>query len=76
MDVKGPKMVAREFAAEGRVTQHRKDVELMLAQAERVGQQLPLLSVHADVLAACIRSGEGDEDTSIVIEEIRRRTRA
>jgi 3-hydroxyisobutyrate dehydrogenase-like beta-hydroxyacid dehydrogenase len=76
MDVKGPKMVAREFAAEGRVTQHRKDVELMLAQAERVGQQLPLLSVHADVLAACIRSGEGDEDNSIVIEEIRRRTRA
>lgn len=76
MDVKGAKMVAREFTAEGRVTQHRKDVELMLEQAARVGQQLPLLAVHADVLAACIRAGEGDKDNCIVIEEIRRRTRA
>ena len=36
MDVKGAKMMRGEFAAEGRVTQHLKDVHLMLEQAERV----------------------------------------
>ncbi len=73
MDVKGPRMVRGEFAAEGRVSQHLKDVHLMLAQAERAGQRLPLVAVHADVLEACLRHGEGDLDNSAVIEEIRRR---
>jgi putative dehydrogenase len=74
MDVKGPKMVRGDFVPEGRVTQHLKDVHLMLEQAERVKQELPLLEVHADVLEACVRAGEGDLDNSIVIHEISRRT--
>jgi putative dehydrogenase len=74
MDVKGPKMVRGDFVPEGRVTQHLKDVHLMLEQADRVKQQLPLLEVHADVLEACVRAGEGDLDNCIVIEEIGRRT--
>ena len=47
----------------------------MLEQAERVKQRLPLLEIHADVLEACVRQGEGDLDNSAVIKEIRRRTR-
>jgi len=74
MDVKGAKMTRDEFSAEGRVTQHLKDVHLMLEQAERARQRLPLLEVHADVLEACVRAGEGDLDNSAVIKEIRRRT--
>jgi hypothetical protein len=31
------------------------------------------LQVHEDVLEACVRHGEGELDTSIVINEIRRR---
>ena len=73
MDVKGGKMLRRDFAAEGRITQHLKDVHLMLEQAARVKQQLPLLAVHAEVLEACVRHEEGELDNSIVIEEIRRR---
>jgi 2-hydroxy-3-oxopropionate reductase len=73
MDIKGAKMVGGDFAPEGRVTQHLKDVHLMLEQAARVRQQLPLLAIHADVLEACVRHGEGDLDNSIVVEEIRRR---
>jgi 3-hydroxyisobutyrate dehydrogenase len=76
MDIKGSKMIRGEFAAEGRVTQHLKDVHLMLEQAERVKQRLPLLAIHADVLEACVRQGEGDLDNSAVIKEIRRRTRS
>jgi 3-hydroxyisobutyrate dehydrogenase-like beta-hydroxyacid dehydrogenase len=74
MDVKGAKMTRDEFSAEGRVAQHLKDVHLMLEQAERARQRLPLLEVHADVLEACVRAGEGDLDNSAVIKEIRRRT--
>jgi len=29
--------------------------------------------VHADVLEACLRQGEGELDNSVVVEEIRRR---
>jgi len=75
MDVKGEKMTRGEFTPEGRVTQHLKDVHLMLEQAERAKQRLPLLEVHADVLEACVRQGEGDLDNSAVIKEIRRRLR-
>src|SRR6516225_1941877 len=75
MDIKGSKMIRGEFDAEGRVTQHLKDVHLMLEQAERVKQRLPLLEIHADVLEACVRQGEGDLDNSAVIKEIRRRMR-
>ncbi len=74
MDTKGPKMVAGEFSPEGRVRQTLKDAQLMLDQARQAGQQLPLVAVHAEVLEACIRAGEGEADNSIVIEEIRRRT--
>jgi 3-hydroxyisobutyrate dehydrogenase len=75
MDVKGRKMIARDFAPEGRVKQHLKDVQLMLELADRLGQQLPLSSVHREVLEACMRAGEADRDNSIVVEEIRRRRR-
>ncbi len=75
MDTKGPKMVAGNFVPEGRVRQTLKDTHLMLDQARKAGQQLPLLEVHAEVLQACLRHGEGEQDNSIVIEEIRRRFR-
>jgi 3-hydroxyisobutyrate dehydrogenase-like beta-hydroxyacid dehydrogenase len=73
MDTKGPKMIGGDFAPEGRVRQTLKDTQLMLDQARKAGQQLPLLQIHADVLQACVRHGDGEQDNSIVIEEIRRR---
>src|SRR3984885_1201735 len=73
MGTKGPKMVSGDFKPEGRVRQSLKDVHLMLDQAKKAGQKLPLLEINADVLQACVDHGEGDLDNSIVIEEIRRR---
>jgi len=73
MDTKGPKMVRGDFAAEGRARQTLKDVRLMLEQAAAVGQPLKMLEVHADVLEACLKAGEGDMDNSVVIKEVRRR---
>jgi 3-hydroxyisobutyrate dehydrogenase-like beta-hydroxyacid dehydrogenase len=73
MDTKGPKMIGGDFAPEGRVRQTLKDTQLMLDQARKAGQKLPLLEIHADVLQACVRHGDSEQDNSIVIEEIRRR---
>jgi putative dehydrogenase len=75
MDTKARKMIERDFAPEGRVRQTLKDVHMMLDQAEKLGQTLPLLEVNAEVLEACVRAGEADHDNSAVIEEIRRRKR-
>jgi len=73
MDVKGGKMVDRDFAAQGRVTQTLKDVRLMLDYARRVQQALPLGMVAGSLLEGCVAHGEGDWDNCAVIEEIRRR---
>jgi 3-hydroxyisobutyrate dehydrogenase-like beta-hydroxyacid dehydrogenase len=74
MDIKGAKMIRGDFTPEGRVVQHLKDVHLILDQARRRQQKLPLLEVHADVLEACVGRGEGDLDNCSVIAEIRRRS--
>src|SRR3954469_8983089 len=73
METKGPKMVRGDFTPEGRARQTLKDVHLMLDQAAARGQQLTLLGVHAEVLEACLKAGEGDLDNSVVIKEIHRR---
>ena len=66
-------MVRRDFSPEGRVRQTLKDAHLILDQAAAAGQPLPMLALHADVLEACVRAGEGDMDNSVIIEEVRRR---
>jgi 3-hydroxyisobutyrate dehydrogenase-like beta-hydroxyacid dehydrogenase len=76
MDTKGPKMIAGDFAPEGRVRQTLKDTHLMMDQARKLGQELPLLKIHAAILDACVRHSEGEQDNSIVIEEIKRRIHA
>ena len=73
MDTKAPKMIAGDFSPQGYVKQHLKDVHLMLDQAQKIGQKLPLLEVHNDALEACVRHGEGEADNCIIIEEIRPR---
>jgi 3-hydroxyisobutyrate dehydrogenase-like beta-hydroxyacid dehydrogenase len=74
MDVKGAKMLAGDFSAEGRVRQTLKDVHLMFEKAQERGQDLPMLAAHRDLLEACVRAGEGDLDNSAVIREIERRS--
>ena len=73
MDIKGRKMVEREFKPEGFVHQSLKDFTLMHEQAAKLGQTLPALELNKSLLEACVRAGEADLDNSAVIEEIRRR---
>jgi 3-hydroxyisobutyrate dehydrogenase-like beta-hydroxyacid dehydrogenase len=76
MDVKGEKMIAGDWAPHGKITQHLKDVRIMLAEADRIGQQLPLGEVLAEVLQSCVEHGEGERDNCASIEEVRRRRHA
>ncbi len=73
MDVKGAKMIAADFTPHGKVTQSLKDFSLMLAQARRLGQRLPLGETYAALMQGCVEHGESDFDNGAVINEIRRR---
>jgi 3-hydroxyisobutyrate dehydrogenase-like beta-hydroxyacid dehydrogenase len=73
MDTKGGKMVTRDFTPHGRAAQALKDVRLMLAQAARAGQELPGCEVAAALLESCVRHGEGEKDSTVIVEDIRRR---
>ena len=73
MDVKGPKMLHEDFTPGGRLAQHKKDVDTILAYAGRLGLDLPLSEAHRELLAAAIAAGDGDLDNSAVIRELRRR---
>jgi 2-hydroxy-3-oxopropionate reductase len=73
MDIKGAKMVSGEYSPQGFIHQSLKDFRLILEQAAKRGQEMPLATLNAAVLDACIKHGEGERDNSAVIEEIRRR---
>jgi len=73
MDVKGKKMLDGDFQPQARLRQHQKDVSIILKYAEKLGQKLPLSTVHLDVLKKAIEAGDGDLDNSAVIREIERR---
>jgi len=73
MDTKGHRMVEGDFEPEARLAQHRKDVALILEQAAKHGQELPLSEEHLRLLDAAIAAGDGELDNSALIREIRRR---
>jgi 3-hydroxyisobutyrate dehydrogenase-like beta-hydroxyacid dehydrogenase len=73
MDTKGPKMVARDFEAQGRIRQSLKDFTLITGEGERKGQQLPMASAYLAYMKDCIDAGEAEWDNAAVIEAVRRR---
>ena len=73
MDIKGPKMVSGDYTPQGFIHQSLKDFKLIIEQAAKRGQEMPLASLNAEVLAACVSRGESERDNAAVIEEIKRR---
>jgi hypothetical protein len=73
MDAKGAIMLEGRFSPpQARIAQHRKDLGLMLAEAGRLGQPIPLGAVHAALLDAAIEAGDADLDNSAVLRQLRR----
>lgn len=67
MEAKGAKMIAGDFAVEARLSQHLKDVRLILASGERSGASLPLSEKHRELLERAEALGFGGADNSAVI---------
>jgi len=67
MDVKGPRMLAGDFAPEARLAQHLKDVRLILAAADTWEASTPFSELHEQLLASLVDRGLGDLDNSAVI---------
>ena len=70
MDTKGDKMLRGDFKPQARLSQHLKDVRLMLAAAEQAGQRLPLSQVHRDLLEHAEQLGLGALDNSAILRAI------
>jgi 3-hydroxyisobutyrate dehydrogenase-like beta-hydroxyacid dehydrogenase len=64
MDTKGEKMLARDFTPQARLSQHLKDVRLMLAASSI---PLPLSETHRELLEKAEVLGFGEADNSAVI---------
>jgi 3-hydroxyisobutyrate dehydrogenase len=73
MDVKGKKMVERDYAPLSKVGQTLKDFTIMRAYARDAGQALPFAEVYIEMMEGCVKAGENDLDNAALIEEIRRR---
>jgi 3-hydroxyisobutyrate dehydrogenase-like beta-hydroxyacid dehydrogenase len=73
MDLKGRKMLERDFAPQARLAQHLKDVRLMLEAAAEAGAKLPLSEQHRQLLEQAETAGLGALDNSAIIEVFRRK---
>ncbi len=70
MDVKGQKMLDREFSPQGKLSQHLKDVRIILEEAHRAGIELPLSEIHQQLLLAAEAAGFGEQDNSAIIHAV------
>ena len=71
MDTKGPKMLSGDFTPQAKLSQHLKDVRLMLEAAAGSGARLPLTQTHKELLDAAEAAGLGELDNSAILEMFR-----
>lgn len=71
MESKGPKMVDGDFTAQARLSQHLKDVRLMLEEASIRAVRLPLTERHRRILEQAQQLGYGDHDNSAIFQALR-----
>lgn len=67
MDTKGEKMIHQDFEPQAKLSQHLKDVRLML---EASSIPLPLSETHRQLLEKAVALGFGQADNSAVIQAI------
>jgi len=67
MEVRGPRMVKRDFTPHFSANNMYKDLSGVLALAEECGVSLPVASAAREVLRAAKSQGKGDLDSCVVI---------
>ncbi|MDE3166490.1 MAG: NAD(P)-dependent oxidoreductase [Acidobacteriota bacterium] len=73
MDDKGEKMLHHDFTPEARLSQHLKDVRLILGMAAEKKAKTPLSEVHRRLLEELEAAGYGNVDNSAIIMAYERR---
>ena len=76
MDAKGQKMIEREFEPQARLSQHLKDVRMILDLGEKKARWLPLSLLHQEILESAQQFGAAELDNSAVIEAWNRKSGA
>ncbi|HCN28600.1 MAG TPA: NAD(P)-dependent oxidoreductase [Verrucomicrobiales bacterium] len=71
MDVKGEKMIRRDYTPQARLSQHLKDLRLMQNCAGERGMDLPLARTHRALLEKAEGMGLGSLDNSAILEVLR-----
>lgn len=74
MDVKGRKMAESDFSLQAKLSQHLKDVRLILNNASQCGLQLPFSTLHCRTLEDLEAAGLGELDNSAIIRAFQRGT--
>lgn len=67
MRTKGEKMLTGDFTPQARLSQHYKDVRLILAEGRQCGAHLPFTQLHAALLSEREAAGDGVLDNSAII---------
>jgi 3-hydroxyisobutyrate dehydrogenase len=68
MDRKGEKMLNGNFTPEARLSQHLKDVRLILEHGHNAGLPMPLSEAHRAILESAEEAGLGALDNSAIIQ--------
>ena len=66
-------MLSKDYVPQARLSQHLKDVRLILEQGKTNDVHLHLSDLHRRILEAGVEAGWGDYDNSAVFEILRRR---
>jgi 3-hydroxyisobutyrate dehydrogenase-like beta-hydroxyacid dehydrogenase len=67
MDTKGERMIQGDFAPDARLSQHLKDVRLIVDIGRQAGLPMPLSAAHRAVLEEAELAGYGELDNSAII---------
>lgn len=67
LDLMGPKMTSRDFAAGIEARLHQKDFALVIAMTQALGLSLPAAAVTSQQLNALVGQGLGRDDTSSLL---------
>jgi len=74
LETKGPKMIAGDLTPQARLSQHLKDVRLMLAAADKQHVSLRLTDTHRQLLEEAEALGHGAHDNSAIFQAMREMT--
>ena len=72
MELRGPRMVSRDFKPGFRARLHLKDLRIVSEEAASRGLRLPFASQVREMLASLVERGEGQLDHSAILTVVER----